>query len=168
MRISLLVAMATNRVIGANGRLPWHLAADLRRFKALTMGHPLLMGRKTHESIGRPLPGRTNLVLTRDAAYTAAGCLVVHSPSEALERARPAGELFVIGGAALYADFLPRADRIHLTLIHHDYAGDVRFPEFDASRWLTTRREDIDDDPDFPYPYSFLVLDRPAATTSPH
>lgn len=160
MRMTLIVAMAQNRVIGAAGRLPWRLPADLRRFKALTMGYPLLMGRKTHESIGRPLPGRTNIVLTRTAGYSADGCFVVHSIDEALSRARPAKELFIIGGASLYANLLACADRIHLTLIHHDYSGDVEFPEFDVGNWTTSERQDVDAGPEFPHPYSFIVLDR--------
>lgn len=160
MRISLIVAMAENRVIGTRNELPWHLSADLKRFKSLTMGHPLVMGRRTHESIGRPLPGRMNIVLTSIPNYLAPGCIVVHSVPEALARAEPAPECFVIGGAVLYAAFLPRAARIHLTEIHHAYAGDVYFPEFDRSAWREVEREDIDHDPAFPHRYSFVRLER--------
>ena len=164
MRISLVVAMAANRVIGVGNRLPWQLSADLKRFKALTMGKPLLMGRRTHESIGRALPGRTNIVLTSDPHYQSPGCIVVHSLAEALSRAEPASELMVIGGSALYAALLPQAARIYLTLIHRAYRGDVQFPEIAWNAWHETAREDIDDDPSFATPYSFLVLDRrPAA-----
>lgn len=166
MRISLIVAMAKNRVIGADNGLPWHLSADLKRFKTLTMGHPLVMGRKTHQSIGRPLPGRTNIVLTSDPGYLTAGCIVVHSIAEALARAEPSPELFVIGGASLYAEFLPSAARIHLTLIQHDYPGDVQFPEIDSNGWRQSEREDIDSDPSFPYPYSFILLERMSAPDS--
>lgn len=155
--------MARNRVIGADNRLPWHLAADLRRFRTLTMGHPVLMGRKTHVSIGRPLPGRTNLVLTSDRGFSAPGCIVVRSVAEALGRAEPAEELFVIGGAALYAEFLPRASRIYLTLIDHEYPGDALFPEFDPSQWREIEREEFDSDPGFPYPYCFMILERQSA-----
>jgi dihydrofolate reductase len=167
MRVCLVVAMAENRVIGVGNTLPWHLSADLQRFKAITMGKPVLMGRRTHESIGRPLPGRTNIVLTSNVHYTSPGCVVVHSLSEALSRAEPAFELMVIGGSALYAALLPRADRIYLTLIHRAYRGDVEFPEIAWDTWHETVREDIDDDPGFGIPYSFLVLDRRPGTSRP-
>ena len=160
MRISLIVAMARNRVIGSNGQLPWHLPADLKRFKSLTMGNPLLMGRKTHESIGRPLPGRTNIVLTSDPSYRAAGCLVEHSIADALARAGDASELFVIGGASLYEAFLAAAERIYLTLIDSEFAGDVRFPELDLIEWHCVERDDRMCPMDPPFPYSFLVLER--------
>ncbi len=160
MRISLIVAMAQNRTIGVDRTMPWHLPSDLKRFKRLTMGYPLLMGRKTHESIGRPLPGRVNVVITRDVGYQAPGCIVVHSMQEALAQAASCPELFIIGGASLYAELLPQAARIHLTLIHHDYAGDVLFPHIDQRCWRVSEREDVVGDPAFPHPYSFLLLER--------
>ena len=168
MRISLIVAMSRNRVIGADGAMPWHLPADLKRFKSLTMGHPLLMGRKTHESIGRPLPGRTNIVLTQAVDYVAPGCVVVHSMDAALAQAALASELFVIGGASLYAEFLPRAARIHLTLIDHDYEGQVFFPQIDARCWRVTERIDVLSDSSFPHPYSFMLFERQTACTPPY
>ena len=159
MRISLIVAMGENRVIGANNQMPWHLSADLKRFRQITMGKPMLMGRKTHESIGRPLPGRKNIVLTANPDYQAAGCVVVHSLDEALQEA-DAEELMVIGGAALYRECLPLAERLYLTLIHREFAGDTFFPEFDPAAWRETAREDIDHDPDSGLSYSFVTLDR--------
>ncbi|WP_367025296.1 dihydrofolate reductase [Methylococcus sp. ANG] len=158
--ISIIVAMAQNRVIGANNAMPWHLSADLKRFRALTLGKPILMGRKTHESIGRPLPGRQNIVLTRSVDFSAPGCTVVHDLGELAAVCAGAAELMVIGGSAVYQVLLPQAKKLYLTLIHHDYAGDTFFPEFAASDWREIGREDIRDDPDFPWPYSYVVLER--------
>jgi dihydrofolate reductase len=159
MSISLIVAMAENRVIGVDNRMPWHLSADLRHFKALTWGKPILMGRRTHEAIGRPLPGRKNIVLTSDRNYAAPGCTVVHSLDDALREA-DGEEIMVIGGSSLYRAFLPRADRLYLTLIHREFPGDTFFPEFDWSAWREVAREDVDEDPDSGLSYSFLVLER--------
>ncbi|HLB15045.1 MAG TPA: dihydrofolate reductase [Burkholderiales bacterium] len=138
---ALVAALARNRVIGVGNRLPWRLPEDLARFKRLTMGAPVIMGRKTRESIGRPLPGRRNIVVTRARDVNWEGCIVAHSLDEALALARDAGEAFVIGGAELYAQALPRADRLYLTLIDADYAGDASFPEFDAAAWREVARE---------------------------
>ena len=138
---ALVAALARNRVIGVGNRLPWRLPEDLARFKRLTMGAPVIMGRKTRESIGRPLPGRRNIVVTRERAATWEGCVVAHSLDEALALADDAAEAFVIGGAELYAQALPRADRLYLTLIDADYAGDAWFPEFDAAAWREVARE---------------------------
>lgn len=137
MIISLIVAMDERRGIGLEGRLPWRLSADLKRFKALTMGHHLIAGRKTYESIGQPLPGRTMIVITRDPDYQAAGCLIAHSVDEALALARSRGEteVFIIGGAAVYARTLERADRLYLTQVHATVDADVFFPAVDASAW---------------------------------
>ncbi len=139
--VSLVAALARNRVIGAGGRLPWSLPEDLKRFKRLTMGAPVIMGRKTHESIGRPLPGRRNIVVTRQPGASWGGCEVARSLDAALVIAGDAPEVFVIGGAALYALALPRADRLYLTLIDAAYPGDVSFPEFDPVDWVETDRE---------------------------
>ena len=133
--------MARNRVIGAGNRLPWHLPADLQRFKRLTMGAPVIMGRKTHESIGKALPGRRNIVVTRRPGASWDGCEVAGSLDAALAAARNAPEVFVIGGAELYAAALPRAYRLYLTLIDADYPGDTLFPEFDPADWRETARE---------------------------
>jgi dihydrofolate reductase len=159
-RISLIVAMAENRVIGRHNGMPWHLPADLKRFRALTWGKPLLMGRRTHESIGRPLPGRVNIVLTADRTYDAEGCIVVNSLDEALAHARSASELMVIGGSSVYEALLPVADRLYQTLIHCDYEGDVWFPTYDRALWHESSRERVEDDPQFGIAYTFLVLDR--------
>ncbi|WP_022947161.1 dihydrofolate reductase [Methylohalobius crimeensis] len=168
MQINLIVAMARNRVIGCHGRMPWHLSEDLRRFKKITWGKPLLMGRRTFESIGRPLPGRHNIVVSRSAAFHPSGCSVVHSLEEGLARAQEIGsnhsetELMVIGGATLYAALMPRAQRIYLTLIHADYSGDTYFPEWSIHSWREVAREDRPANPDFPHPYSFILLERTA------
>jgi dihydrofolate reductase len=159
MKISLIVAMGENRVIGVDNRMPWHLSADLKRFKRITMGKPLVMGRRTHESIGRPLPGRKNIVLTSDPAYAAPGCVVVHSLEDALEEA-DADEVMVIGGSSLYEKLLPKADRLYLTLIHRTFAGDTFFPQLKWDDWTEIERLDVEDDPDSGLSYSFLVLER--------
>lgn len=158
--ISVIVAAAANDVIGEGNRLPWHLPADLRHFKKITMGWPVLMGRATYQSIGRPLPGRLNIVLTADRGFAAPGCTVVHSIDEALQAAAGREELMVIGGASIYRQLLPLADRLYLTRVHHEFAGDTRFPETDFSRWRELSREDHDADERNPYPYSFLVYER--------
>ncbi len=160
MRLSLIAALADNGVIGRDNGLPWRLPADLRHFKALTMGKPILMGRRTCESIGRPLPGRHNIVLSRDPAFRAEGCTVVRSVDEALAAAAGSDELMVIGGAQLYALLLDRADRLYLTLVHAEVEGDARFPEFDRDAWREIGREDFAADENNEYDYSFVVLER--------
>lgn len=168
MRISLIVAMASNRVIGVGNRMPWHLSADLKRFRALTWGKPILMGRKTHESIGRPLPGRLNLVLTRDPGYRAEGCTVVHDFAEALRALPPnTEELMIIGGARLYTEFLPSAQRLYITQIHREFEGDVYFPAYDASAWREIERVDVTNDPTVDFSYSFLILENKAVVDGP-
>ena len=159
MRISLIVAMAENRVIGRDGRLPWHLPKDLKRFKKLTVGHPMVMGRKTFESIGRPLPKRRSLVLSRDPAYRPPGAEVAASLPEALARLAADEEAFVIGGARVFAEALPLAERLYLTLVHAEVAGDVRFPEIDAAAWklLASERHTADDR--HAYDFSFLCYE---------
>ena len=144
-RIAIIAALARNRVIGRDGELPWRISEDLKRFKSLTMGHPVIMGRKTYESIvaisGKPLPGRDNIVITRSAGYSAPGCNVVHTFEEALAAAAGADEAFVIGGADVYAIALPHAQRLHLTEIDAEFEGDAFFPEFDLGAWRETLRE---------------------------
>ncbi|WP_018467535.1 dihydrofolate reductase [Calidithermus timidus] len=165
--LSLVVAMAENRVIGRGNALPWRLPGDLKRFRRLTMGHPVIMGRKTYESIGKPLPGRTNIVVTRTPGYSAPGCTVVGSLEAALKAADGAPhqppehrETFVIGGAELYAQALPLARRIHLTLVHAELEGDAFFPEFDLGEWRELSRECHEADGQHPYAYSFVTLER--------
>ena len=160
MKISLIVAMANHRVIGKGNALPWHLPADLRHFKATTMGHPIIMGRKTHESIGRPLPGRTNIVVTHKRDFRAEGCVVVHSLHEALQAAGEADEVFIMGGASLYEQALPLADRIYLTRIDADIDGDTYFPEIDWTEWQEIERQAFQPDAKNPHAYSFLIIER--------
>ncbi len=166
MKLALIWAMSRNRVIGRNNALPWHLSEDLRYFKRVTMGKPIIMGRKTWESIGRPLPGRTNIVITRDQNFQAGGARVVHSLDDALRLAEHVGviegadEVIVIGGAEIYALALPKAERLYLTQVHAEVEGDAWFPEFDLSQWQELAREDFKAEGPNPYPYSFIVLER--------
>jgi dihydrofolate reductase len=164
-RITLIAAMARNRAIGIDNHLPWRLPADLKRFKALTTGHAIVMGRRTYDSIGRPLPWRSTVVITRQPAYAPAGALVAHSLVEGLERAREAGEseeIFVAGGEEIFrlAFDLGLADRIQLTRIDQDFAGDTFFPEFDETPWRLVEREDHAATAEVPFAFSFLVYDR--------
>ncbi len=163
MRLSLLAALSENRVIGSNGALPWRLPDELKNVKSLTMGHTLLMGRKTFDSIGRPLPGRTSVVLTRNPDYTApAGVLVAASLEAALELARTRGEdeVFIFGGEAIYALALPIADRLYLTRVHTQLDGDAFFPEFDLGDWSLTQDIPHPADDRHAYAFSFQTLDR--------
>lgn len=152
--------MTLNRVIGANNTMPWHLPADLAFFKAITMGHPVVMGRKTHESIGRPLPGRRNVVVTRDPAFQAPGCTVVHSIEGALLQAGEDPEIFVIGGAALYGAILEATQRIYLTLIQGEIPGDTYFPEIAPAQWQEVSRVERPRDAHNAYDLTFITLDR--------
>lgn len=165
MLISFVVAMARNHVIGNHNQLPWRLPADLQHFKAVTMGKPVVMGRKTFDSIGRPLPGRTNIVVTRDVAYQAEGCVVVHSIDEALRAAGDVAEVMVIGGAEFYRQLLPRADRIHLTRIDAEFEGDAWFPELNDAEWREVAREAHAPDEKNPHAYAFVTLERVKATS---
>lgn len=140
-RVFVVAAVAANGVIGAGGKLPWHLPEDLKHFKALTLGHPVIMGRKTWESLGRPLPGRENIVVTRAAGYEAPGASVAASLDAALALCAGEALAFVIGGADLYAAALPIAASLVLTEIHRDYEGDTRFPAFDRQAWRETQRK---------------------------
>lgn len=158
MKISLIVAMASNRIIGRDGQMPWHLSADLQRFKQITLGSPILMGRKTYEAIGRPLPGRQNLIISRNSAYHIPGCQVFDDMQKALQAVASSDELFVIGGATLYEALLPYADYLYLTVIDKAFTGDTYFPETDSAAWHEISREDISDDPAVDFSYSFLKL----------
>lgn len=157
MTVSLMVAASRNGVIGNKGKLPWHLPADLQRFKQLTMGHPILMGRKTFESIGKPLPGRTNIVVTWQAGFQACGAAVAHSLEEGLLICDREPESFVIGGAEIFKQVLPFADRIYLTRIEKDFKGDTKLFEIDPKLWKEVSREEFPNDP---LPHSFLVYER--------
>jgi len=133
--------MAKNRVIGANNKLPWHLSSDLKRFKALTMGHHIIMGRRTFDSIGRILPGRTNVVVTRNLEFNFEGLVVAHSLHEALEKSADDDEVFVIGGEQIFREALPIASQIHATEIARDYVGNTTFPELDGGMWREVNAE---------------------------
>ena len=141
MRVTLVAALGRNRVVGKGNRMPWHISEDLKRFKALTMGHPVVMGRKTFESIGKALPGRNNIVVSRSPDFDAPGCRVVHSLEEALAAAVGAAEVFVIGGAEIYALALPRANRLNFTEVDVCIDGDAYFPDFERSLWREVSRE---------------------------
>ncbi|MFN0059188.1 MAG: dihydrofolate reductase [Planctomycetota bacterium] len=180
MRLSMIVAMDLDRVIGKNGGLPWRLPADLKYFRKVTMAKPIIMGRTTFESIGRPLPGRANIVLTKRNDYEPDGCLIVHSVAETLalikppdewllSDARAAGlvrselvpdEALVIGGAQVYCEFFPFAERLYITLVHGHFAGDTHFPTFDRAEWQEVKRIDYDPDAENPSAYSFIEFDR--------
>jgi dihydrofolate reductase len=159
--ISLIVAMSRNRVIGRDGKLPWHLPDDLQRFKAVTMGKPIVMGRKTYESIGRPLPGRRNIIVTRNAGYRADGCTVVHSIEDAL-RSIVAEEVMIIGGATLYGECLPAAARIYLTRVDAEVKGDVSFPVLSGD-WRESTRTHHPADERHRFDFDFVVLERRAS-----
>ncbi len=164
MIVACIVAMAANRVIGRDGGLPWRLPADLKRFRRATTGHPIIMGRRTWESIGRPLPGRTSIVVTRRPDYEVPeGVLIAGSLSEALAAAAEAegsGTVYVIGGATLYAEALPRADRLLLTLVHDSPAGDVDFPPLDEQDWTLVEEEERPADEKNAHDLTFLTYER--------
>ena len=158
--ISIIVAVASNGVIGDKNSLLWHIREDMVHFRTTTSGHPVIMGRKTYDSIGRPLPKRTNVVITRDANLTIEGCTVVHSLEEAVSMFDSAEEVFVIGGAQIYAQALPLAERIYLTVVGKEYDGDTSFPDIDYAEWIELSREDYDCGEEFEYPFSFITLER--------
>ena len=160
--LSIIAAMAENRVIGKDNKMPWHLPADLKHFKTLTSGHPVLMGRKTYQSIGQPLPNRANIILTRDANYSAPDCMVVTKVETALSIASEIDqdEIFVIGGADIYKQLLPKIQKIYLTIIHHSFEGDAFFPELDANHWHETNSEKHAADEKNQYDYSFKTFEK--------
>lgn len=160
MRISAICAMSENGVIGKNNQLPWHLPADLKHFKKITLGNPILMGRKTYESIGRPLPGRLNIILTHNTHFQAPGCTVVPSIDEALIAAKEYPELFIIGGATLYQELMPLTQRIYMTKIYQHIDGDTFFPPLDLKQWQQVECTDHEVDEANPYRYSFMIFDR--------
>ena len=160
MTVSLIVAASTNNVIGSDGELPWHLPDDLRNFKRLTTGKPIIMGRKTFDSIGRPLPDRRNVVITRDPDYVAAGCDVVSSPAAALELVHDAAEVMIIGGGQVYESFLPLADRVYLTRVHAEVDGDAVFPELEKNEWALVSSESHDADDAHCYAFDVMLFER--------
>jgi dihydrofolate reductase len=160
MRVSLVVAVSENDVIGKNNALPWRLSEDLKRFKAVTMGKPIVMGRKTYDSIGKPLPGRLNIVVSRQAGLAIAGCVVKDSLRAALDAVRDASEVCVIGGAEIYRQALPLADVIYLTRVHAKIEGDSYFPKLSVQEWREEFREGHVADERHAYPFSFITLRR--------
>ena len=160
MKLSLIVAMASNRAIGLNNQMPWHLSADLKKFKQITMGAPILMGRKTYESIGRPLPGRDNIIISRNPTYTQKGCRVFNDIDSALSSCQQYDEVFIIGGASFYQSVLAKADILYLTHINKEFDADTFFPEIDKNEWKEVSREDISDDNTVDFSYSFIKLER--------
>ena len=159
-KLSLIAALADNRVIGIDNRMPWHLPVDLQHFKRITMGKPMIMGRKTWESLPGLLPGRPHLVVTRDPDYVAQGALVVHSLQQALDVYPDVDELMLVGGANLYAQALPLAARLYLTYVHIAPEGDAFFPEFDAAQWREVARQEGVCDARNTIPHTFVTLER--------
>jgi len=161
-RISIIAALARNRAIGLNNAMPWRLPEDLKRFRRLTMGHAVIMGRKTFESIGSPLTGRNNIVITRSREWSRTGCLAVDSLEAALAAVGSPGDAFVIGGAQIYALALPRAQRLYMTEIGRDFAGDAFFPDYDRSQWRETARAQHASEGPEGFEYAFVDYEREA------
>lgn len=160
MKLAIIVATDQQGLIGRDNDLPWKLSADLQYFRQVTMGKPLIMGRNTHQSIGRALPGRQNIVVTKNANFSAEGCTVVHSVAEALKACHDAKEVMVMGGASLYEQFLPHAERLYLTQVNASLDGDTWFPDWQKTEWHQVSREDHLADHKNEYNYSFMVFDR--------
>lgn len=158
--LSLCVAMDQNRLIGCGNALPWHLPADLKHFQALTMGKPIIMGRKTYESIGYPLPGRYNIILTHNPHLTITGCQVLHQLDEVLALSQQYEESIVIGGAAVFKAFLPKIQRMYITWVHTQSRGDTYFPDYLIEQWQLIEKKDFPADSRHAHPYSFTVLTR--------
>ncbi len=158
--LSIIVALSENNVIGRENNLPWKLSADLKRLKSITMGHHLIMGRRTWESLGRPLPGRTNVVITSDKNYKAEGGVVVHSLNEALQTSSNDNEAFIFGGGKIFKEALPKVNKIYMTIVHAKIDGDTFFPELDKKEWQEIEREDFEADEKNQYDYSFITLKR--------
>ena len=187
MKISVIVAMARNRVIGRDNSLIWHLPADLRHFRETTMGQPVIMGRKTYESVGKPLPGRTNIIVTRRKGYSAEGCLVAGSLEAAIRMAEssgsstgsssgkdpdkrnepgPGNEIFIAGGGEIYRDAIPLAGRMYITVIDEDFEGDTFFPAFDEDKWQIAGREHYPADERNPHSMTFITWERNESGTA--
>ena len=159
--IASIFAMSANRVIGKDNQLPWYLPADLKFFKSVTVGHPIIMGRKTFESIGKPLPQRTSIIITRQPDYQPQDCMVVHTVADAIKAGLEIDkDIFIIGGAEVLQQALPYIDTMYLTLIHQEFEGDTFYPDFDLNEWVETARQDFEPDEKNKYAYSFLKLQR--------
>jgi dihydrofolate reductase len=160
MLVSLIVAASANNVIGVQGKLPWRLPADLKRFKEITTGKPIVMGRLTWDSIGRPLPNRQNIIISRNPDFAAPGCDVVGSPDAAIEAAGAAGEVMIIGGGHIYREFLSRADRIYMTRVDVEIDGDAHFPSLPENDWCETDRESFPAQDGQDHAFDFIVMER--------
>jgi len=160
MKLAIIVATDEQGLIGKNNDLPWKLSADLQYFRRVTMGKPLIMGRNTHDSIGRALPGRKNIIVTKNERYQVNDCTIVHSISDALLACDQADEVMVMGGASLYEQLLPIADKLYLTQVHASLAGDTWFPEWNKNEWSEIKREDHLADDRNQYDYSFIVYEK--------
>ena len=158
--ITIIAAAATNNALGKDNDLIWHLSDDLKRFKKLTSGHAIIMGRKTFESFPKALPKRTNIVITRDTTYTAENAMITHSIEEALSLAKNDPQPFIIGGGEIYRQSMNIADRIELTRVHHDFEADTYFPEIDLNIWKEINREDHFKDEKHPYDFSYITYER--------
>ena len=160
MKVAIIVAMDKQGLIGRDNDLPWKISADLKYFRQITMGKPLVMGRNTHESIGRPLPGRKNIIVTSNAKYHVDGCTAVQSLEEAFHACGDAEEVMVMGGASLYKQLLPKADKLYITQVNAELDGDTWFPHWDKNQWQEISKEDHLADDMNQYPYSFVVYER--------
>ena len=166
MKLAMIAAVAENNAIGINNKMPWYLPGDLRYFKAITMGKPIIMGRKTFDSLRKPLPGRANIVITRDKNWHHEGVKVVHSLDDAIDLAESIAtingneEIMVIGGEQIYRMAMDRADRLYLTRVYQSFEGDAFFPEMDESEWAEVSRQDLFSEDEEPLQFSYLVLDR--------
>ena len=160
MPVAIIVAASANNVIGANGDLPWHLSEDLKRFKKITMGKPMIMGRRTYESIGRALPGRRSIILTRQDDFRADGCEIAASPQEAIRLAGDVEEIMVIGGGNVYAQLLPTTTRIYRTSVHAEIEGDTFFPDLVDSEWQSVETEEFPAGEGRPIGFTFQILER--------
>ena len=160
MIISLIVAMDENRAIGYKNKLPWNLPSELKYFRETTKGKPVIMGRKTHESIGKPMPERLNIIITRDKNYRTDNCVVVNNAQDAIKAAKGSSEVMVIGGAEIYKLFLPIANRLYVTKVHGTFKGDTYFPEFNESEWIKVKEKFFEKDNENKYSYAIMVLER--------
>ena len=160
MKTSLIVAMADNNVIGKDNQMPWHLPEDLKYFKRVTMAKPVIMGRKTFESLGKPLPNRTSIIITRNKNYKVEGCIVVHSLKEAIEAAKVDENPYILGGAEIYKQALDIADKLDLTIVHQTFDADAFFPKIDLNIWKEVAREDFKADEKNKYDYSFVSYEK--------
>lgn len=159
--VTIIAAIAANNALGKDNQLIWHLPVDLKRFKKTTLNHAVIMGRKTYESLGKPLPNRANILITRDENYKAEGCLVVNSVKEALKAAAEVDENpFILGGAEIYKQAMPFTDKLDITFVHHQFEADVFFPEIDKTIWKETSRENFKADENNKYDYSFVTFER--------